>query len=65
MNLFSYLKIHHNTHIVFDPSYPEIDAEDFKKNDWSDICGDDPELVPSNATMSLRSEFMMRDYVDE
>ena len=55
-HLFTYLKIHHNAQIVFDPSYPEIDEEYFKKHDWSDLYGDDPEPVPSNAQMPLGSD---------
>ena len=64
LHLFAYLKIHHNAHKVFDPSYPEIYEEDIKKHDWSDIYGYEPETVPYNAPMPLGSEFMMRDYVD-
>ena len=64
IHLFAYLKINHNARIMFDPSYPEINEEDFKKHYWSDLYGDEPEPVPSNAPMPLGSEFMMRDYVD-
>ena len=41
LQLFAYLKIHHNSKIVFDPSYSEIDEEYFNKHDWSDLYGDD------------------------
>ena len=34
-NIFSYLKQHHNSRIVFDPSYPHIDDKIFPKYDWS------------------------------
>ena len=30
-HIFAYLKIHHNTRIVFDPTYPEIDYTKFKR----------------------------------
>ena len=48
---------------MFDPSYPEIYEEDFKKHDWIDIYGDDLEPVPSNAPIPLGIEFIIRDYV--
>ena len=64
MHLFAYLKIHHKDQIVFDPSYPEIDEEDFNKHDWSDLYGYDSDLVTYSKPMPLGSEFMMRAYVD-
>ena len=42
LQFFAYLNIHHNYQIVFDPSYLEIDEEDFNKHDWSDIYRNDP-----------------------
>ena len=32
-HMFAYLKIKHNSRMVFDPSYPEIDMNDFKECD--------------------------------
>ena len=46
MHFFAYLKIHHNACMVFDPSYPEIYEEYFKKCHWSDMYGDEPEPLP-------------------
>ena len=34
-HMFVYLKIHHNSEMVFDPSEPEIDMADFLREDWS------------------------------
>ena len=33
LHIFAYLKINHNARVVFDPSYPEIDEEQFEKRD--------------------------------
>ena len=33
-NIFLYLKKHHNTEMVVDPSEPTIDEELFEKQDW-------------------------------
>ena len=32
--MFAYLKNKHNSRMVFDPTYPEIDMSVFKKCDW-------------------------------
>ena len=34
-HMFSYLKGHHNAEMVFDPSDPDIDMDDFEEQDWS------------------------------
>ena len=34
-HVFAYLKKHMNSEIVFDPTFPEIDMNDFQKQDWS------------------------------
>ena len=36
-HIFAYLKKHHNTEMVFDPSVPEFDADKFQRQDWSHI----------------------------
>ena len=64
LNLLAYINIHHNAQLLMEPSHPEIGEEDFKKHDWSDLYGDDPDPVPSNEQMPLGSVFMMRAYVD-
>ena len=33
--IFAYLKKHHNTEMVFDPSDPVIDEDEFEKQDWT------------------------------
>ena len=34
-HIFTYLKKYHNTGMVFDPSDPIINEEDFAKQDWT------------------------------
>ena len=62
LNMLASLKIHNNSQIVFDPSYPEIYEEDFNKDDWIDLYGDDTEPVLSNISIPLGSDVMMRAY---
>ena len=35
LNIFGYLKSHHNAELVFDPTPPEIDHAAFDRRDWS------------------------------
>ena len=48
LHIFGYLKCHHATRLVFDPSYPEIDDEKFVKRDWNRLYGDDKETISIN-----------------
>ena len=52
-HIFSYLKKHHNTEMVFDPTEPTINKELFEKQDWTNsvYATDDTDLkeaLPSN-----------------
>jgi hypothetical protein len=47
--VFAYLKTHHNSRIVFDPTTPDIDYTIFKDNDWEKFYGDIRESIPGNA----------------
>ena len=35
--MFSYLKKHHNTELVIDPSDPAVDASEFERRHWTSI----------------------------
>jgi hypothetical protein len=47
--VFAYLGQHHNTRVVFDPTYPEVEMRAFSKTDWKSMSGDVKELLPSDA----------------
>ena len=63
-NIFAYLKSYHNARLGFDPTYPEINDDDFERKDWSGFYGDDKEPLPVNAPKPRGKEFIMRAYVD-
>ena len=47
-HIFAYLKLHHNTEMVFDPTEPVLDMDLFPREDWSlSIYGDSPEDLPT------------------
>ena len=52
-HIFAYLKKHHNSEMVFDPSEPEIDMADFPHEDWSlSMYGDVKEDMPPTCPFS-------------
>jgi hypothetical protein len=63
-HIFAYLKCHHNSRIVFDPSYPTIDYENFPRKDWTSAYGELTEEIPDNAPESRGDGFIMTAYVD-
>ena len=34
-HIFAYLKKYHNTELVYDPSDPVVDENDFERRDWA------------------------------
>ena len=63
-HIFGYLKAHHNSRIVFDPTYPIIDEEMFPRKSWKQFYGDTEEAIPLNAPEPLGKELLIRIYVD-
>ena len=49
LHIFAYLKRHHNSRIIMDPTYPDISTEDFPKYDWTDHYDVAKDDLPSNA----------------
>ena len=64
--IFGYLKAHHNAEMVFDPSNPDIDSEEFKKQEWiGTVYGEDlSEDLPPDAPKPRGIGMRMRVYVD-
>ena len=63
-HIFAYLKCHHNSRIVFDPTYPTIDYDNFPRKDWTSSYGDIKEEIPDNAPETRGEGFIMTAYVD-
>ena len=65
-HIFAYLKLNHNTEMVFDPSEPEINPNDFQRRDWEATeFGDElEEVLPENMPDPLGYGMIMRAYVD-
>ena len=63
-HVFAYLKKKHNSRIVLDPTYPEINMDDFKQCDWKEFYGDVREPIPPNALEPRGKEIDIRLFVD-
>ena len=66
--IFTYLKKYYNTEIVFDLSFPEINAQDFERKDqscskFSTLINQQRELYP-RAPVPYRKGFVIRGKVD-
>lgn len=49
LHIFSYLKCHINSHLVFDPNYISWDNASFESYDWNEFYYDAKEAMPPNA----------------
>ena len=63
-HMFAHLKIKHNSTLVFDPCYPDIDMKDFKDCDWKNFYGEVNEPMPPNAPPPLGKEVEIMMHVD-
>ena len=64
LQIFAYLKCHHDARLVFDPSYSEIDDTQFERKDWSGFYGSEKKHVPANSLKPKGKEFIITVYVD-
>ena len=56
-HVFAYLKAHHNSDMVFDPSEPDLDMANFPREDWSlSIYGDAKEEPSSEMSCPSQEE---------
>ena len=39
LHIFAYLKVYHNARMVFDPTYPEVNAGEEVNKDWTTFYG--------------------------
>ena len=67
LHLFAYLKKYHNTELIYDPSDPVVDENDFKRRDWasSEFCHvEGKDEFPCNMPEPRGHGFIMRAKVD-
>jgi hypothetical protein len=63
-HLFAYLSLHHNTRVVFDPTYPDVDMRAFFKTDWKPMYGDVKEAISPKAPVKRGKAIVLHLFVD-
>jgi hypothetical protein len=64
LHMFSFLRINHNSLMVYDPLYPTIDMNVFKPNGWKSFYRNVKESIPSNVPEPCGKDVGLRLYVD-
>ena len=63
-HIFTYLKKHHNSALLFDPSYPDVNIDTFSKHYWANFYGDIKEAMLPFMPDILGKVVVMRCFVD-
>jgi hypothetical protein len=63
-HVFTYLKHHDNSNIVFDPNYVTWETAGFTQHDWADFYKDAHERIPPNAPSPRGNAVQMNAFVD-
>ena len=64
LHVFSFLKSHSNSWLIFDPQEPEMGGSQFIECDWSDFYAGAVEAMPPNAPKPLGKGATLRMFVD-
>jgi len=64
LHIMGYLKAKHNSRLVFDPCYPDVDETKFMDCDWKEFYGDVTEALPHDAPEPLGKMVDLRLMVD-
>jgi len=62
--IYSYLNHRHNSHMAFDPTYPEIDMSRFNTCNWKSQYGDAREAIPEDVPKPRGRDVDLKMYVD-
>lgn len=64
LHIFSYLKHHINSHLVFDPQYVAWEGAGFHDHDWQEFYKDTTEPIPPNAPAPRGHAVQINAFVD-
>ena len=64
LHVFAFLRQRYNSRMAFDPTYPIINMNDFKKCKWKDFYWDLKEATPPNSPEERGKEVDICGYVD-
>ena len=63
-HIYSYLDVRHNSRMVFDPTYPTVDKDNFMTCDWKEFYGNVREQIPVDAPEPRGKDVDVRLFVD-
>ena len=64
LHIMGYLMLRHNSRLMFDPSYPNIDHSNFQDCDWIDFYEGAVEAIPPNAPPLRGKEVDLHMFID-
>lgn len=64
LHVMAYLKQKHNSRLIFDPTYPDIDTSSFPTYDWTEFYGDVKEAIPHDMPEPLGKDLDVRMFCD-
>jgi hypothetical protein len=64
LHVMGYLKLKHNSQLIFDPTYPDIDQTAFPTFEWTEFYGDVEEAIPSDKLPPLGKDVDLDMMVD-
>ncbi len=64
IHVMGYLHLKHNSRLVFDPTYPILNEDNFPQFDWTEFYGDVTEAIPTDMPMPLGKEVDIHMMVD-
>ena len=64
LHIMAYLRQHHNSRMIFDPTYPDIDYDAFPECEWTEFYGNVREAIPPNALAPRGRPVQLRMYID-
>jgi hypothetical protein len=63
-HIFSYLKAHLNSHMVFDPNYISWEHATFEQQDWKELYSEASKAIPPNAPHPRGNPVQINAFVD-
>jgi hypothetical protein len=64
LHVMGYLQLKHNSQLIFDPTYPDIDQTAFPSFEWMEFYGNVEEAIPPNMPPPLGKDVDLHMMVD-
>jgi hypothetical protein len=64
LHVMGYLQLKHNSRLIFDPTYPDIDQTAFPSFEWTEFYGSVEEAIPPDMPPPLGKDVDLRMMVD-